>query len=111
MKFDAHTVAGEIVRAVGPMLERVRAADTDLAKQLKRAAQSVLLNVGEGSRRLGRDRVHCFAVASGSARETRDAIEIAEAWGYVRAEETRVALELLDRELAMLWRLTHGAGG
>ena len=105
--FDAHEVAKGIVRVIGQLLARVQEQDADLARQLKRATQSVLLNVGEANQRLGKDRVHLFSVASGSARETLDAIEIAEAWGYVRSEETREARALLDRELAMLWRLTH----
>jgi hypothetical protein len=67
------------------------------------------LNVGEGSRRLGRDRVHHYAVAAGSARV--DGIDTAEAWGYVDPEVTVGARRLLDRELALLWKWTHTGSG
>lgn len=43
----------------------------------------------------------------GGASEVRDALRVAEAWGYVDAQALEPARELLDRERAMLWRLTH----
>lgn len=47
------------------------------------------------------------AIAAGSAAETRTAIRIAVAWRYVEIARAIRVDELLDRELAMLWRLTH----
>ena len=110
MGFDAHDVAKEVIREVGPLVAVVRQHDPDLAQQLKRAAQSILLNIGEGSRRLGRDRKYHYAIASGSAKETLDAIDVAEAWLYVSATATGGVRVLLDRQLALLWRLTHSRG-
>jgi len=48
-----------------------------------------------------------FRIASGSAAESRDAIDLAVAWRYVEATEAARTLGLLDRVLAMTWRLTH----
>ena len=107
MGFDAHDVAKEVIREVGPVVEAVRRRDLDLARQLRRAAQSILLDIGEGSRRLGRDRENHSTIAGGSAKETLDAVDVAEAWGYVRAAATADVRALLDRQLALLWRLTH----
>ena len=107
MGFDAHDVAREIVIEVRAILGRVRVHDADLAKQLKRAAQSTFLNIGEGNRRVGGDKLHHFTVAAGSAGEVLDAVENAELWGYVDRASTADVRALLDRELAMLWRLTH----
>jgi four helix bundle protein len=56
---------------------------------------------------LGRDRLHAFRIAAGSAAEARSALAVAQAWGYVSAETYAQANALADRLLAMLWRLTH----
>jgi hypothetical protein len=48
------------------------------------------------------------AGATGSANESRWALLVALAWGYVSAAQARPAAELLDRVVAMLWRLTRG---
>lgn len=46
-----------------------------------------------------------YAMAAGSASEIRAALDVAQAWGWSIACEP--ARELLDRQRAMLWRLTH----
>ena len=46
--------------------------------------------------------------AAGSASETRSALQVAVAWGYLPNAECGTADQLLDRILAILWRLTHG---
>ena len=101
--FDAYDIAVEIAREVRPIVEKVKRFDKDLAEQTRSACQSIGLNVAEGDRRTGGDRTHLFKIALGSAGETLAALHQAEAWGYVREEETTKALELLDREKAMLW--------
>ena len=105
--FDALDVAVEFVEALAPVLERVQAKDKALADQARRAAQSAVLNVAEGRKRQGRDRAHCFRVASGSGEETRAALRIARAWRYVNEQELERPLELLDRVMAMTWRLSR----
>jgi four helix bundle protein len=107
MGFDAHDVAKQIQVEVKRLHSIVRLHDAGLAKQLKEACQSIVLNLGEGARRSGGDRMHHFRIADGSARETLDALDVAEAWDYLSPDDTRTARELLDRELAMCWRLTH----
>ena len=67
------------------------------------------LNLGEGQRRSGADRVQCFRIAAGSAAEVGVALRVAEAWGYLDAAGLLDARALLDRVLAMTWRLTHPA--
>ena len=88
-----------------PVLGELLKSDRSLADQLRRAASSVVLNIAEGNRRTGKDRLHFFRIAAGSAAEARAALEVARAWGMVGAAP--VAEAELDRVLAMLWRLTH----
>ena len=65
------------------------------------------LNIAEGSRRTGKDRLHFWRIAAGSAAEIRTALRVSEAWGDLDPRKTSNAHELLDRILAMLWRMTH----
>ena len=105
--FDALDVSLEIVVSVRDVVSRLKRLDPDLASQLRRAVSSVALNVSEGSRREGRDRLHLYRIAAGSADEARSALRLAEAWGHLDADAVQMPLELLDRELAMLYRLSH----
>jgi len=45
--------------------------------------------------------------AAGSANETRAALRLAVAWSYCSAKDAEAPLALLDRIVAILWRLTH----
>ncbi len=85
----------------------IRRHDPDLAQQLRRAARSIALNLGEGSRRRGKDRTYHYRVAAGSANEVRVALELAKAWGETNDAQCAPCLETLDKLLAMLWRLTE----
>ncbi len=89
MAFQAAVVALEIVRSVRGVLEALRRRDGALADQARRAASSIALNVEEGNRREARDRRYLWRIAAGSA---------------------AAPLTLIDRELALLWRLCHPAG-
>jgi len=109
MPFDAFEVALELVRSLRAPLAALDQRDPSLAQQLRRAAASVPLNLGEGRRRSGRDRVHLWRVAAGSAGEVLAALRTAEAFGYLAPPSVAPALALCDRVLAMLWRLTHSA--
>ncbi len=105
--FEAFEVAIKLVAALRAPIAAIAAMDTDLARQLRRAASSVPLNIGEGNQRRGGDRVHHFRIAAGSAAETAAALRVAQAWGYAGVESLDAALALCDRVRAMLWRLTH----
>ena len=107
MAFDAYTVGVQLVTELRPVLEVLARSDRDLARQARRAATSIVLNLSEGNRRLGKDKVHFFSIASGSAKEVQTALEVSLAWGYLEAQRLAEVLDLLDRTLAMLWRLTH----
>ena len=108
MSFQVHDVAVQMNAAVARVHAKVRVTDAGLADQLKRAAQSVPLNIDEGNRRAGRDRLHLWRIAAGSAAEVRSALEVAVAWGYIDGDAAKAVDALADRVVAMLFRL--GAG-
>ena len=104
----AYTNAIELIRALRSVVEQLKHHSSNLADQVERAATSVAHNVAEGSRRSGKDCRRFFAMANGSAAEVRAALDVADAWGWPLA--CGPARALLDRELALLWGLTHDRG-
>ena len=109
MALMALEVALDSIRSLRVPLERLRTRDPRLCEQVRAAASSIALNIGEGQRRCGKDRIHHYRIAAGSAAEARTGLRVAEAWGYLDLSEIRDALALLDRVLRMLWGLTRGA--
>jgi len=106
--FDALDVAVEFLDAVAPVIERIQSRDRSLADEARRASQSVVLNLAEGRRRCGKDRLHCFRIASGSGEEARAALRVARAWRYAPEASFERPFALLDRVLAMSFRLSRG---
>ena len=106
-RFEAYEIALEIIRELRGVLATIKKHDRDLEKQGRRAATSIALNLKEGNRRQGKDRTYHFTVAAGSADEVLGVLDVSEAFGYVQSAAVGSLRELLDRELAMAWRLTH----
>jgi four helix bundle protein len=55
----------------------------------------------------GRDRLHLWNIAAGSADEVRVALRAAVSWGYLRERDVAEVLDRLDHLLAILWKLTR----
>jgi four helix bundle protein len=107
MAFDALemslTVLGELVAVE----QLVRTRSRSLADQLNRAADSIVLNLGEGSRRRGAEGRRFYGHAAGSAQEVTTALRVAVIRRYVTRDHVAPLDEPLDRLRAMLWRLSH----
>ena len=88
------------------LLASLVATDAKLADQLRRAAQSVTLNIAEANRRTHRDRRNRFRIALGSAAKVAACLDVALALGYVDDSALAVVLELVDRVRAMTFRLS-----
>src|SRR5258706_4672111 len=74
----------DAVRLMRGLLGAIERRDPDLARQLRRAASSVVLNIAEGSGSFGRMRTARYRKALGSARETPACPRVPEAFGYVQ---------------------------
>jgi four helix bundle protein len=94
----------EAVRTMRGALAAIEKRDPDLARQLRRAASSVVLNLAEGSGSFGRVRTVRYRTALGSARETLACLRVAESFGYVPAVPPGV-LDSMNRVVGTLVRV------
>ena len=96
----------EVLRLLRPVVRAIEKHDRDLARQLKRASTSVLLNTAEGSGTRGGSRMERYRTALGSARETTACIDASLALGYIESVDAEL-LDKLDRVRGTLVRLTR----
>ncbi len=107
MALIVHDVALKMLVHIKPIIDSTARHDRSLADQMRRSAQSSLLNIAEATSARGRNEVAKFTTALGEAREARAAVAVAVAWGYVTSQQAQTADADLDRMGAMLWGLTH----
>ena len=103
--FVAYEVSKELIQELRTLMPAIERNDRALADQLRRAANSVTLNLAEGARSQGGNKHKHFALAHGSANEVRGALDLALAWGWL--ETPQGAFAKLDRLLRLLWGLTR----
>jgi four helix bundle protein len=94
----------DAIRSMRGALGAIDKRDADLARQLRRAASSVVLNIAEGSGSFGRVRTVRYRTALGSARETLASLQTAEAFGYVEPVSEAVTSRL-NRVIGTLVRV------
>jgi four helix bundle protein len=108
MPFQVEELSLELIDALSPLMPRIKQRDKDLADQLRRAASSIGLNCAEAQfSDPGNRRARLFT-AAGSAGETRHALRQAIAWRNITLSDAERALALLQRIIAILWRMTRG---
>src|SRR5262249_46737290 len=103
--FIAYEVSLELIRNLREVVPAVKAFDRDPADQIRRAASSVSLNLAEGQRLTAGNQRRHYEIAHGSANEVRATLDVAAAWGWIDGAEPQ--RKILDRLLALLWRLTN----
>ncbi len=91
----------DVVRSMRTIVDAIEKRDSDLGRQLRRAASSVVLNVAEGSGSVGRVRTVRYRTALGSARETLACLQTAEAFGYV-GPAPRETMAMMNRVIGTL---------
>jgi four helix bundle protein len=105
--FQVAELSFELIEELRPLVSRIRARDRALADQLMRAASSVALNIEEGRGSDPGNQRARFFTALGSAKETRAALRVAVGWRHIQATDAEAARQMVDRIVAMLWKLTH----
>lgn len=104
MSFKVTQLTQQALLNLKPVIDAVARHDRDLARQLRRSASSIYLNLAEAEgSRAGNQRKH-FDIALGSAKETRANLNLARCWGYADANKVDQQLDII---CAMLWRMTH----
>jgi four helix bundle protein len=83
MSLRIYPVSLQLVRAVGPLLSRLRGYSPSLGDQLERSLTSVPLNIAEGEFSRGKIRHARYHSAAGSAREAWACLETAVALGWL----------------------------
>jgi four helix bundle protein len=108
MAFQVEELSIQLIEALVPLMPRIKQRDKALEDQMRRAASSIGLNCAEAAfSDPGNRRARLFT-AAGSAGETRHALRQAVAWRLVTARSAEPALKLLDRIVAILWKMTRG---
>ena len=101
-----YSVVLEMVGEAARIAERIEQRDTDLARQMRRAAASVALNTAEGSANTAGHKRQRYQTALGSAREVMACVDVAKAMRYVGDVDARV-LDRMDQVIATLTRLVY----
>jgi four helix bundle protein len=94
----------DALRTLRPVVAQIEMHDRDLARQLRRAAASMALNLSEGSGSRGGTRRERYQNALGSARETGACLDVAVALGYIE-DVGGETLAQLDQVRATLFKL------
>ena len=95
-----------LLSTLRPVIAGISRQDRDLARQLRRAATSVLLNLAEGSGQRGGHRRERHRTALGSALEVRACIDAGVALGYVTEPDADLR-DRLDKIVRTLVRLAR----
>jgi four helix bundle protein len=101
-----YPVVLEMVAGAAGIAERIEGRDTDLARQMRRAAASVALNTAEGMANTGGHKRQRYQTALGSAREVMACVDVAKAMRYVGDIDADI-LDRMDHVIATLIRLVH----
>jgi four helix bundle protein len=105
--FDTHDKAIEAAGIAISLVMRVPALLKPIADQVIRSASSVAANLAEGAGRSGRDRMHHYRIAYGSAKEVDTHLRLLMGVGAIDTSRTETSLQLFDDVRAMTWRLLH----
>jgi four helix bundle protein len=103
----AHSKALEAAGIAISLVMRVPAPVKSLADQVIRSASSVPANLSEGHGRTGRDRLHHWRIAYGSAKEVDTHLRLLAGAGAIDISQTATAIRLFDEVRAITWRLLH----
>jgi four helix bundle protein len=97
----------EVIALARPLVEAVARKDRELGSQVRRALNSVALNVAEAAGVAGGNARLRWETALGSLYEARAGLRLGVAWGFLSASASAAALDASDRLGARLYRLSR----
>ena len=103
----AHSKALEAAGIAISLVMRVPAPLKSIADQVIRSASAVPANLSEGHGRSGRDRLHHWRIAYGSAKEVDTHLRLLAHARAIDQRRAESALNLFDDVRALTWRLLH----
>ena len=106
-RFDALEKATTAAGIAISLVIRVPAPLKPIADQIIRSASSVPANLAEGAGRTGRDRLHHYSIAYGSAKEVDTHLRLLIGAGAIDSTRAESSLDIFDDVRAMTWRLLH----
>ena len=102
-----YTLALEMVASVYRLADDVQESDRDLARQMRRASSTVVLNLAEGMYSQGGRKVARYFDSMASARETMACLDLCIATRMLPRAKVDADLARLDSIIAGLYRLCH----
>ena len=103
---DVYRCALEFLRLALRWLATLPRGESELRRQLKRAAMSIPLNIAEGAGKpTVADRSRYHGIARGSARECAARLDVCTIAGYVAEPQAREGKQLIVRIVAMLSKM------
>jgi four helix bundle protein len=105
-RLDVYRCSVEFLAFAHGLSSEAARGNASMFDQLRRAATSVPLNIGEASGRTGNaDSARAYAIARGSAMECAAVLDALLAINVVTLEDHSRGLDLLSRMVAMLTKL------
>jgi four helix bundle protein len=102
---NIYPVILSFVADVAELVPRVGHHDPDLARQLRRASTSVVLNTAEAMHARGRSRTACYNTALREMRESHAALQVSVLLHYLPPLDAALE-DRIQRILATLYRLS-----
>ena len=106
MAFIVQQRALQAAEGLQGVLPIIRKRDKDLFDQVRRAMNSVVLNIAEADGNDAGTARARFSTACGSAKEVRAGLRLASAYGYLGQTQLAEVDIALDEVCAMSWRLS-----
>ena len=107
-RLDAYQAAIEFVMAADTIASRLPRGRHYLADQLRRAATSIALNIGEGAGEFSRkEKSRIYRIARRSATECTAIVDVCQRLELGTPQDFEDSRELLHRIISMLTRLTQ----
>ncbi len=111
-RLRAYAVAREFLADVAGLLANLPRGESGIADQLRRAADSVFLNLCEGAgRRAGKEKAHFYEISRGSGTECAAISDILLLRRLAAPAAVEAARERLHRLVCMLTALARRARG